>query len=208
MKYRAVAVSVCIIVGGCGLDDRIEGCGSEADALASYGLKPSSSSTVEIAGIPIPLPTGYMFRRSDDVLELLVAPGIYCDSGDWGVYQGGFMQLQIHDGIAPTDAFLRFPNTHRGHAREQINMALGAFDYTFQQNSLEWHVRAYLSDTHHPRVIFMYLRTEFRFGEEEKALAIHYFPSRQSRATPPESGLRELTADFESTLRKRVEADD
>lgn len=189
------AAIICFGLVSCGLDDRFEGCGAEADALVAEGLAPSAGAGFDLAGLTMPLPQGYMYRIRGDVLELFDAPGVYCDSGDWGVIGEGYVRLQVHEGAAPADPFRYFPDTHHGHAREQISLGVGPFDYSFAHNALNWHVRAYFSNVHYPHVIFMYLRTEMPIGNQRIGLSTHYFPS------DPAHGLPEIIATIDKVIR-------
>ncbi|MDH3452731.1 MAG: hypothetical protein OEN20_09935 [Gammaproteobacteria bacterium] len=176
VSSRAFATIICIGLVSCGLDDMSEGCGSEADALAAEGLLQSAGAGFDVAGLTMPLPQGYLYRIRGDVLELVAAPGVYCDSGEWGVHGDGYVRLQVYEDAAPADPFRDFPATHRGHAREQIRLGIGPFDYSFAHNALTWHAHAYFANVHHPRVIFMYLRTEMPVGGRHIGLTIHHFP--------------------------------
>lgn len=143
VRRSSLATLFCKSLVGCGFDDKIEGCGSAMEALSVEGLAPSGGVDFNLSGVAMPLPSGYMYRVRDDVLELIVTPGVCCDSGDWGVYREGFLQLQVHEGAAPEDPFRYFPNTHRGYPYEQISRGLGPFDYSFTNYALTWHVDAY-----------------------------------------------------------------
>lgn len=195
VRSCAFAAVFCFCLVSCGLDDRLEGCGAEADALAAEGLAPSAGAGFDLAGLTMPLPEGYLYRIRGDVLELFDAPGVYCDSGDWGVVGDGFVRLQLHEGTAPDDAFRYFPDTHRGHAREQIDLGVGPFDYSFMHNALTWHVRAYFSNVYYPHVIFMYFRTEMPIGGQSIGLSTHYFPN------DPAHGMPEIIATIDKVMR-------
>lgn len=195
MTRWVVASLLCVSLVGCDLDKMIEGCGSQADALAAQRLLPSAGAEFDLGGAVLPLPDGYMYRASDGTLELFVSPGVYCDSGDWGLYQKGSVQLRVHGESAPLDPFLHFPATHRGYMREQIDLGLGPFEYSFDHNAITWHVQAFFTAAHHPRVIFMYVRTGVLIGDAQKGLAMHYFPGDQSQVLP------QLTAAIELATR-------
>lgn len=195
--YRAIAVMICASMAGCDLDKRLEGCGSAADALAAQGLVSSAGAEFDLAGLELPLPEGYLYRIRNDRLELFKSPGVYCDSGDWGLVQSGFLQLQVHSGGAPEDAFLHFPNTHRGYVREQVDYApVSPLDYSFGQNAMNWHVRAYFAGVLYPRLRFMYLRTQVSIDGEQIGLSIHYFPDDTGAA------LSEITAAIDTVVRE------
>ena len=183
IKRCTLAAIMCFGLVSCGFDDWFEGCGAEADALAAEGLAPSVGARFDFAGLTMPLPQGYLYRIRGDVLELFEAPGVYCDSGDWGVLQEGFVRLQVYKGTVPVDAFSYFPDTHRGYMREQIDYApVSPLDYSFTHNALTWHVQAYLSGVYHPRVRFMYFRTEIPIDGRHVGLSIHYFPRAPEQA--------------------------
>ena len=194
---RILVLLIYVCLTGCDIDNRIEGCGSRADALVAVGLKPSDGVDFVLADkTPMSLPNGYMYRVGEGLLELFVAPGVYCDSGDWGLYEKGFARLQEYVGDAPEDPFQHFPETHRGYTREKIGLGFGPFDYVFEQNALTWQVRAYFGDVYQPHVIFMYLRTEVTVGGERRGLALHYFPDKSQRV------LAALTAAIEAAVRE------
>ena len=192
---------ICAGAAGCGLDDSVEGCGSEAAALAAQGLDPSAGAHFRIAGAAMPLPNNYLYRVHDNRLELFVEPGVYCDSGDWGLIGAGSVHLQVHNGNAPADPFEHFPALHRGYMREQINLGIGPFDYSFDHNMMNWRVHAYFANTQKPRVIFMYLRAELPHADNQSELAIHYFPSRSDNV------LGQLTAAVDAASRERARSD-
>ena len=195
VKRCAFAAIICFGLVSCGLDDKLEGCGAKADALAAEGLAPSDGAGFDLAGLTMPLPQGYLYRIRGDVLELFEPPAVYCDSGEWGVNGDGFVHLQVHAGVAPADPFRYFPDTHRGHAREQISLGVGPLDYSFAHNVLNWRVHAYFSNVYYPHVIFMYLRTEMPIGGQRIGLSTHYFPS------DPAHGLPEIIATIDKAIR-------
>ncbi len=199
-KYWVFAPILCVGLVSCGLDDKLEGCGPEVDALAAEGLAPSAGASFDLAGLTVPLPQDYMYRIRGDELELFKAPGVYCDSGDWGVFQKGFIRLHVHEGTVPVDPFYNFPDTHRGHTREQINLGVGPFEYSFAHNTSNWDARAYFSNVYSPRVIFMYLRTELPIGGQRIGLSAHYFPS------DPANGMAEIVATIENAVREASRA--
>ncbi len=177
VRWRAIATMFCFGLASCGLDNQLEGCGAESDALAAEGLRDSADAEFDIAGLAMPLPEGWMYRIRGNVLELARAPGIYCDSGDWDLLQQGFVRLQVHTGTVPVDAFRNFPDTHRGYIREQIDYApVNPLDYAFTHNGLTWHVRTYLSGVYYPRVRLMYFRTEASIDDRKIGPSIHYCP--------------------------------
>ena len=191
----AFALISCVGLISCGIDDKFEGCGADADALAAEGLAPSAGASFDLAGLTMALPQNYMYRTRGDVLELFEAPGVHCDSGDWGVLQKGFMMLQVHKETVPVDPFRYFPDTHRGRGREQISLGVGPFEYSFAHNALNWDVRAYFSNVHNPHVIFMYLRTELPIGGQRIGLSAHYFPG------DPAHGVSAIVATIDKAIR-------
>lgn len=199
MKARAILTILCLVLTGCGLDERLEGCGGEAEALAAAGLKPSADAVFDLAGLTLPLPEGYAYRSSDNTLELFPAPGVYCDSGDWGLYQKGYLQLQIHEAAAPADAFRNFPETHRGHMRGQLGYApVSPLEYPVTHNALTWQVQAYFNGEYHPQVIFVYLRTGMPAGGGNAGLSIHYFPGDTQQA------IAEIVARIDKAMREEL----
>ena len=193
---RSLVASAFLVLGACDIGDYLDGCGDRSAALQREGLRATDTGLVDWEGLALRLPKGFLYRQTAAGLQLFAAPGVYCDSGDWGVVQGGFVQLQVHEPDAPPDPFSRFPDTHRGYAREQINLGVGPFSYSFEQNALTWNVQAYFANVHRPRAIFMYLRSPVALGGARKEIAIHYFPSEHSIPLP------ELTAGIEIALRR------
>ncbi len=202
MTKHAVLVVLCAVLGSCGVDKRLEGCGSRADALAAEGLKASTGVSVDFAGLTMPLPDGYLYRLRDRVLELFAAPGVYCDSGDWGVVQKGYVRVQLHDAAAPADAFRQFPETHRGHMREQLQYPPASpLEYSITHNAMTWQVQAYFTNEYFPRVVFMYLWTELPVGGSDTGLSIHHFPSGSEQV------IAEVVATIEKATREASRAD-
>lgn len=200
---RAILVVLCTALVGCSLDDKLEGCGSRADALAAENLQASTGVSVDLAGLVIPLPEEYAYRIRGRVLELFPEPGVYCDSGDWGVLQKGYMRMQLHDSAAPADAFRDFPETHRGHMLEQLgHPPASPLEYAITHNAVTWQTQAYFNNEYHPHVVFMYLRTELPVGGSDAGLSIHYF----SRGT--EQVIAEIAATIDKATREAPQGND
>lgn len=199
---RTVLAALCAVLAGCGIDEKLEGCGSRAEALAAEGLEHSTGVSVDLAGLTMPLPEGYTYRIRDRVLELFPEPGVYCDSGDWGVLQKGYVRVQLHEGAAPADPFRHFPETHRGHMREQlVHAPADPLEYPIAHNILVWQTKAYFNNEYHPRIVFMYLWTELSVSGSNTGLSIHHFP----RGT--EQVIAELVATIEKVTREAPQAD-
>lgn len=98
------------------------------------------------------------------------------------------------------DPFHDFPDTHRGKAREQIDLGVGPLEYSFPHNAIDWDVRAYFSNVYNPRVIFMYFRTELPIGAQQIGLSAHYFPSDSAH------GASEVIAAIDNAVRESSRA--
>lgn len=205
LSTRASKAGVLLIVSaltlGCDVSDRIEGCGSRARALSDLDVRAYDRATLKLAGLELRLPRNVFYRHDDDTLIVLSQPGIYCDSGDWGIQRDNYLRLRIYPETSPEDAFADFPNELRGHPLEQLELGVGSFEYELPQNALTWRAQAHLRNPLLPRVGLLYLTSRVIIDGTSRGLAIHYFPAD---AEPGVAVLSVLLASIEQHSRDTI----
>ena len=194
-----VVLLIAMGLGGCDISERLEGCSSRQQAVADFNLRASSHEPHSFAGLAIRLPVGVYYRQERLALTILSEPGIYCDSGDWGLTRSNYLRVRLYGKPAPQDPFVDFPHEQRGYALDQIKIGLGSFDYELEQNAVTWPVRAFLKNPFWPQASFMYLTAEAPVANEHRGIAIHDFPGQ---AKPRFGVLSLLLQSIEEIIRR------
>jgi hypothetical protein len=176
----------------------LEGCEDRATALHDLGLQDVSTQPLELSGLRVRLPASVLYRLEARQLVVLSEPGVFCDSGDWGMQRSNYLRLRIHDDAPPDDPFSDFPSDLRGWPLEQIERGIGSIDYELRQNALTWRIRVHLGNPFLPRTRLLYAITDVPLDGRRQGVSIHYFPGD---AEPGAAVLTVLLASIEESTR-------